>query len=75
MAAQLHGAFVAVMMTSMQCAEWSIRSLQQSLYRLHALICSMLCVMLQGNEAILRSASTMRHGAGREKKIPALYNQ
>ena len=30
---------------------------------------------VQGNEAILRSASTMRHGAGREKKIPAMYQQ
>lgn len=28
---------------------------------------------MQGNEAILRSASTMRHGTGREKKIPAVY--
>ncbi|KAL0030994.1 hypothetical protein WJX79_007525 [Trebouxia sp. C0005] len=32
-------------------------------------------MMRQGNEAILRSASTMRHGVGREKKIPAMYQQ
>ena len=35
--------------------------------------CTIHGMALQGNEAILRSASTMRHGVGREKKIPAMY--